>query len=192
MLRGYNRSGQPEGIANYALEHLVGDVRGLVQVSKEALIHPEVKLDQLSFQGLGVERCSVVAHDWGGPIAWTFAALYPEMVRDLRTSNTKLSLETKTRIRWSDWCLGGQPDHLQLPSPDRHENQPARKLEADLKSWYMVFFQVCALFSLFFCFQSSSAQCPVLPELLAMSEDSAQLNSLLKDARLPDHQEVSS
>merc|ERR1712051_251390 len=42
-----------------------------------------------------------------------------------------------------------------------------------LKSWYMVFFQ-----------------CPVLPELLAMSEDSAQLNSLLKDAKLVDHQEV--
>ena len=35
-------------------------------------------------------------------------------------------------------------------------------------------------------------QCPVLPELLAMSEDSAQLNSLLKDANLPDHQEVKS
>ena len=103
MLRGYNRSGQPEGIANYALEHLVGDVRGLVQVSKEALIHPEVKLDQLSFQGLGVERCSVVAHDWGGPIAWTFAALYPEMVRDLRTLFTNLSLKTKTKIRWTDW-----------------------------------------------------------------------------------------
>ena len=103
MLRGYNRSGQPEGIANYALEHLVEDVRGLVQVSKEALIHPEVKLDQLSFQGLGVERCSVVAHDWGGPIAWTFAALYPEMVRDLRTLFTNLSLKTKTKIRWTDW-----------------------------------------------------------------------------------------
>ena len=91
--RGYNRSGQPEGIANYALEHLVEDVRGLVQVSKEALKNPEVKIDQLSFQGLGVERCSVVAHDWGGPIAWTFAALYPEMVRDLTTSIQQLVFE---------------------------------------------------------------------------------------------------
>ena len=32
-------------------------------------------------QGLGAEKCSVVAHDWGGPIAWTFAALHPDMVR---------------------------------------------------------------------------------------------------------------
>ena len=97
MLRGYNRSGQPEGIANYALEHLVEDVRGLVQVSKEALIHPEVKIDQLSFQGLGVERCSVVAHDWGGPIAWTFAALYPEIVRDMRTSIHQIVFENQDK-----------------------------------------------------------------------------------------------
>jgi len=126
--RGYNRSGQPEGIANYALEHLVEDVRGLVQ-------------------GLGVERCSVVAHDWGGPIAWTFAALYPEMVDNLIICNCPHPIAMKTNQR-GNW----------------------RQM---LKSWYMVFFQ-----------------CPVLPELLAMSEDSAQLNSLLKDARLPDHQEV--
>ena len=32
IFRGYNRSGQPEGIDNYALEHLVEDVRGLVKV----------------------------------------------------------------------------------------------------------------------------------------------------------------
>ena len=32
IFRGYNRSGQPEGIGNYALEHLVEDVRGLVKV----------------------------------------------------------------------------------------------------------------------------------------------------------------
>ena len=30
--RGYNRSSQPEGIGNYALENLVEDVRGLVKV----------------------------------------------------------------------------------------------------------------------------------------------------------------
>jgi len=126
--RGYNRSSQPEGIGNYALENLVEDVRGLVK-------------------GLGAEKCSVVAHDWGGPIAWTFAALHPHMVENLIICNCPhpISMKTNQRENWRQM----------------------------LKSWYMVFFQ-----------------CPVLPELLAMSEDSAQLNSLLKDANLPDHQEV--
>ena len=33
IFRGYNRSSQPQGIENYALEHLVEDVRGLVKVT---------------------------------------------------------------------------------------------------------------------------------------------------------------
>ena len=39
-----------------------------------------VVLRNIYQQGLGAEKCSVVAHDWGGPIAWTFAALHPQMV----------------------------------------------------------------------------------------------------------------
>ena len=66
-------------------------------------------------QGLGVEQCTVVAHDWGGPIAWNFAALYPQMV------HFSLFL----------YVLGVKPDNLQLSPPDCPEEQPEVQLEAD-------------------------------------------------------------
>lgn len=62
--RGYNLSDQPEGVENYALDILVEDVA--------AVIHAQ-----------GEESATVVGHDWGGGIAWSFAALKPEMTERL-------------------------------------------------------------------------------------------------------------
>ena len=36
---------------------------------------------------LGIARCHVAGHDWGGPVAWGFATLYPERVDRLVTIN---------------------------------------------------------------------------------------------------------
>lgn len=58
--RGYNLSDKPEGVENYTLEILVEDVA--------AVIHAE-----------GEDSATVMGHDWGGGIAWSFAALRPEM-----------------------------------------------------------------------------------------------------------------
>lgn len=54
-LRGYGDSEKPSGVSNYSVEHLVGDVVGLVKA-------------------LGKERCILVGHDWGGVICWYTAA----------------------------------------------------------------------------------------------------------------------
>ncbi len=62
--RGYNRSDQPEGEANYTTDKLVED---LVAV-----------LDH--FQR---EKATIVGHDWGGLVAWTFAMKYPERAERL-------------------------------------------------------------------------------------------------------------
>ena len=68
-LRGYNLSSKPEGVANYAMRHLVEDLRRfIVQVAGG--------------------RCAVVAHDWGGVCAWHLAAEHPELVAKLVIINS--------------------------------------------------------------------------------------------------------
>ena len=61
-LRGYNRSDKPEGVANYAMPHLVADVAAVIAAEKR-------------------EHAVVVGHDWGGAVAWNVAMTRPELVR---------------------------------------------------------------------------------------------------------------
>lgn len=61
-LRGHNLSDKPEGIAAYRIKPLLEDLRQLIE-------HLTAGREDKS--------CVLVAHDWGGAIAWTFAAAYP-------------------------------------------------------------------------------------------------------------------
>ncbi len=63
-LRGYNLSSRPAAVSAYTPEHLVRDMQELVT-------------------HFGRERCSVVAHDWGGFVASYFAHGHPEMLDKL-------------------------------------------------------------------------------------------------------------
>ncbi|MDA1263536.1 MAG: alpha/beta hydrolase [Planctomycetota bacterium] len=63
-LRGYNRSAQPEGVANYSWPHLLGDVEATVK-------------------HFGAERATIVGHDWGGAISWQYAMRFPHRVERL-------------------------------------------------------------------------------------------------------------
>jgi pimeloyl-ACP methyl ester carboxylesterase len=53
-LRGYGRSSRPARIEDYAIEHLLADVAGLIDAS-------------------GASEVVLLAHDWGAVIAWYFA-----------------------------------------------------------------------------------------------------------------------
>ena len=53
--RGYGSSPRPRGVSNYRIDALVSDVAGLVDAS-------------------GARRVTLVGHDWGGLVAWEFAA----------------------------------------------------------------------------------------------------------------------
>lgn len=66
--RGFNLSDKPDGLQAYRPGRMVADLRGL--------------LDHL-----GRERCVMVAHDWGGAIAWSFASAYPERLHALVAIN---------------------------------------------------------------------------------------------------------
>jgi pimeloyl-ACP methyl ester carboxylesterase len=103
-LRGYNLSDKPAGVRSYRLEALRGDVAGLIRQA-------------------GVERATVVGHDWGGAIAWTLALRRPELLDRLVILNAPHPAAFLRELRtWS-----------QLR-----------------KSWYMIFFQLPLLPELVF------------------------------------------
>ncbi len=66
--RGYNLSDQPGGVENYELLTLVSDVAAVIR-------------DQ------GEDSAIIVGHDWGGGIAWSFAAWEPDMTEQLIIMN---------------------------------------------------------------------------------------------------------
>ena len=53
--RGYGESSKPKGVASYRIDELVADVAALIDAS-------------------GKQRVTLVGHDWGGLVAWEFAA----------------------------------------------------------------------------------------------------------------------
>jgi epoxide hydrolase 4 len=63
-MRGYNLSDKPAAVEDYRVPVIVEDVRALA-----------VKLKARKFV--------LVGHDWGGVIAWAFAAAHPEMLEKL-------------------------------------------------------------------------------------------------------------
>ncbi len=60
-LRGYNLSSKPEKVEDYAIPHLVEDIRALAA-------------------HFGKKKFTLVGHDWGGLVAWAFAIAHPEML----------------------------------------------------------------------------------------------------------------
>ncbi|MDK1021389.1 MAG: alpha/beta hydrolase [Candidatus Hydrogenedentes bacterium] len=66
-LRAYNKSDQPEGVENYRMELLLGDVTAVIDA-------------------LG-GNVTLVAHDWGGAICWRLAMRSPEKVNKLIMCN---------------------------------------------------------------------------------------------------------
>ena len=102
-LRGYNDSDKPASQSAYVMNELVQDVEGIIS-------------------GLGYEKCVLVAHDWGGGIAWSFAYNYPHMVERLIIMN--------------------------CPHPAKF-SEGLRTPQQLLRSWYMFFFQLPVIPELF-------------------------------------------
>ncbi len=62
--RGFNRSDQPEGVENYAIEKLVGDVDAVVE-------------------HFGRAKVTLVGHDSGGWVGWHYAMAHPDKTERL-------------------------------------------------------------------------------------------------------------
>jgi len=63
-MRGYNLSSKPPEVRDYRPRHLVEDLR-------------------LLLEHLQCGPCVMVAHDWGGAVAWNFAAAHPQYLSHL-------------------------------------------------------------------------------------------------------------
>ena len=68
-LRGYERSSSPSEVAAYRAKHLVADIAALIEL-------------------LGGRVEALVAHDWGGALAWGLASLRPELLKRLVIVNS--------------------------------------------------------------------------------------------------------
>uniref|UniRef100_A0A7S4FAC2 AB hydrolase-1 domain-containing protein n=1 Tax=Chrysotila carterae TaxID=13221 RepID=A0A7S4FAC2_CHRCT len=66
--RGYNSSSKPSGLSDYVVSQLVADVAALVNVFSSGGVH-------------------LVAHDWGGAVAWAFAQAHPRLLHSLTIVN---------------------------------------------------------------------------------------------------------
>jgi epoxide hydrolase 4 len=95
-LRGYNDSDKPSQKSAYTMDEFVKDIQGVIT-------------------GLGYEKCILVAHDWGGAIAWSFANAFPEIL-------SKLII-------------------LNLPHPAKFA-EGLRTLQQLQRSWYIFLFQL--------------------------------------------------
>ncbi len=96
--RGYGDSDTPIGVANYTMKILAADISEVVA-------------------GLGYSSCILVAHDWGGAVAWQVAASYPDVVDKLIVMN--------------------------IPHPRRMmDHMLAGFWQQILASWYIFFFQL--------------------------------------------------
>jgi pimeloyl-ACP methyl ester carboxylesterase len=62
--RGYSPGARPTEIADYLVEHLVADALGFAQSQ-------------------GAPRFHLIAHDWGGMVAWALAGAHPDRLRSL-------------------------------------------------------------------------------------------------------------
>lgn len=98
-LRGYNDSEKPQAQSAYVMSEFIKDIKGVIE-------------------GLGYDSCVLVAHDWGGAIAWQFAHTHPEMLEKLIVMN--------------------------IPHPAKFF-QGLSTLQQLRRSWYIFFFQLPVL-----------------------------------------------
>ena len=68
-LRGFERSSAPTDVAAYRPKHLVQDIAALIAIE-------------------GGQLACLVAHDWGGALAWNLAASQPQLIKKLAIINS--------------------------------------------------------------------------------------------------------
>ncbi len=108
-LRGYNRSDKPEGVENYFLPLLMGDVRAVIS-------------------DFGREQAIICGHDWGGAIAWGLAMYMPHLVERLMICNLPHPNGLRRELTSNPEQQRNSQYARDFQAPDAHEKLTAQGL----------------------------------------------------------------
>ncbi len=78
--RGYSRGARPLDVAEYCPDRLVDDVLGIADA-------------------VGAQSFHIVAHDWGGMVAWALATSHPQRLKSLTVLSTPHRSPFKMPVR---------------------------------------------------------------------------------------------
>jgi pimeloyl-ACP methyl ester carboxylesterase len=94
--RGYGGSDAPEGIEVYDIDHLSGDMVGLLDA-------------------LEIERAVFAGHDWGGFVAWAMPILHPDRTAGVIGVNTPyLARSPMAPTQMLGLAAGGDPEKIYI------------------------------------------------------------------------------
>jgi pimeloyl-ACP methyl ester carboxylesterase len=111
--RGYNKSDQPVGVENYDMELLINDVAAVIEAE-------------------GRESAVIIGHDWGGGIAWSFAAARPDLSSHLIIINLPHVKNLARELAKFDQQHRNSQYARNFQSPTSHENISAERLATSL------------------------------------------------------------
>jgi len=127
--RGYNLSDKPEGVENYDMTLLVGDMAAVINAE-------------------GAKKAIIVGHDWGGAIAWSFAAFRPELTDKLIIVNLPHMDNMAREIANNPAQKANSQYARNFQKPDSHKSLNATMLasmvsrgDPDLKAKYQTAFE---------------------------------------------------
>ncbi|MDA7977765.1 MAG: alpha/beta hydrolase [Pirellulales bacterium] len=125
--RGYNLSDKPEGVSEYAMPKLVGDLVAVVEHFPQ-------------------ERATIVGHDWGGAVAWQFAMSVPQLTERLVILNLPHPNGLRRELANNPQQQANSQYARDFQAEDAASKLDAKQLagwvtDADARSYYVAAFQ---------------------------------------------------
>jgi len=110
-LRGFNLSDKPAGLKAYRIDRLVQDVIELIDV-------------------LGYETADLIAHDWGGAVAWSVAIARPDKLNNLMILNAPHPVPFANALAHDPAQQAASQYMLELRAPDAEQKMLANDCAA--------------------------------------------------------------
>jgi epoxide hydrolase 4 len=112
--RGYDLSGRPAGIEQYAMPLLVNDIGAVIKAE-------------------GRSSAVIVGHDWGGAVAWTLAMTHPEWIQALVILNLPHPSGIQREIKNNPEQRKNSQYAFNFQKPGAEKNLTAEKLAGWVK-----------------------------------------------------------
>lgn len=117
--RGYGETDAPDSIQAYGMRDLVADIVGLLD-------------------GLAIDCCVIVGHDWGGLVAWSAAQIVPDRIAGVVGVNTPFFPRTSLKPTELMRAMAGDGFHyiLYFQEPGVAEAELERDVARSLRGFY--------------------------------------------------------